>query len=81
VNPEQLRDLCFQLEGRAPGGESGGAWFAMDADGARVVLKWFAGEGMAGRYAALLPALDVLRFHGLVRTLPYNRYRAGVAQR
>jgi len=25
VNAEQLRDLGFQLEGRAPGGESGGA--------------------------------------------------------
>jgi hypothetical protein len=61
VNPEQLRDLGFQLEGRAPGGESGGAWFAIAADGARVVLKWFADEGVADRCAVLLPALDVLR--------------------
>jgi hypothetical protein len=52
VNPEQLRDLGFQLEGRAPGGESGGAWFAIAADGARVVLKWFADEGVP----ALSPA-------------------------
>ena len=42
MNPEQLRDLGFQLEGRAPGGKSGGAWFAIASDGARVVLKWFA---------------------------------------
>jgi len=65
VNPEQLRDLGFQLEGRAPGGESGGAWFAIADDGARVVLKWFADEGMADRYAVLLPALDVLRSRGV----------------
>ena len=65
MKAEQLRDLGFQLEGRAPGGESGGAWFAIAADGARVVLKWFADEGTAGRYAALLPALDVLRSRGV----------------
>ena len=62
---EQLRDLGFQLEGRAPGGESGGAWFATTVDGTRVVLKWFAGEGMADRYAELLPALDALRSRGV----------------
>ena len=65
MNPEQLRDLGFQLEGRAPRGESGGAWFAIAADGARVVLKWFADEGAADRYAVLLPAIDVLRSRGV----------------
>lgn len=65
VRAEQLRDLGFRLEGRAPGGESGGAWFAIDADGARVVLKWLDGEAMADRYTALLPALDVLRSRGV----------------
>lgn len=74
MNPEQLRDLGFRLEGRAPGGESGGAWFAIAADGARVVLKWFAGEGMAGRYALLLPVLDVLRSRGVpVPEYPFVR--------
>jgi len=74
VNPEQLRDLGFQLEGRAPGGESGGAWFAIAADGARVVLKWFADEGVADRYAVLLPALDVLRSRGVpVPEYPFVR--------
>jgi hypothetical protein len=71
VNAEKLRDLGFQLEGRAPGGESGGAWFAIDANGERVVLKRFAGEGMADRYAVLLPALDVLRSRGV----PVPEYR------
>lgn len=65
MNPEQLRDFGFQLEGRAPGGESGGAWFAIAADGSRVVLKWFDGENMADRYAVLLPTLDVLRSRGV----------------
>jgi Ser/Thr protein kinase RdoA (MazF antagonist) len=65
VNPEQLRDLGFRLEGRTPGGESGSAWFATTNEGARVVLKWFAGETMARRYALLLPALDVLRSRGV----------------
>jgi aminoglycoside phosphotransferase (APT) family kinase protein len=65
VNAELLRDLGFQLEGRAPGGESGGAWFAIAADGERVLLKWVAGEGMADRYAVLLPALEVLRSRGV----------------
>ena len=51
MKAEQFRDLGFQLEGRAPGGESGGAWFAIAADGARVVLKWFADESVADRYA------------------------------
>src|SRR6185295_3605178 len=74
VNPEQLRDLGFQLEGRAPGGESGGAWFAIAADGARVVLKWFADEGVADRYAVLLPAIDVLRSRGVpVPEYPFVR--------
>ena len=74
MNPEQLRDLGFQLEGRAPGGESGGAWFAIAADGARVVLKWFADEGVADRYAVLLPALDVLRSRGVpVPEYPFVR--------
>jgi Ser/Thr protein kinase RdoA (MazF antagonist) len=72
VNAEQLSELGFQLEGRAPGGESGGAWFARAADGTRVVLKWFAGEGMADRYAVLLTALDVLRSRGVpVPVYPY----------
>ena len=72
MNAEQLRDdLGFQLEGRAPGGESGGAWFAIAADGERVVLKWFADEGVADRYAVLLPALDVLRSRGV----PVPKYR------
>lgn len=70
MKEEQLRHLGFQLEGRAPGGESGGAWFARSALGARVVLKWFAGEGMADRYAVLLPALDVLRS----RSVPVPNY-------
>ncbi len=65
MNAEQLRDLGFQLEGRAAGGESGGAWFAIAANGARVVLKWFTDEGMADRYAVLLPALDGLRSRGV----------------
>ena len=74
MKAEQLRDLGFQLEGRAPGGESGGAWFAIAADGSRVVLKWFAGEGMADRYAVLLPALDVLRSRGVpVPEYPFVR--------
>ena len=74
MNPEQLRDLGFQLEGRAPGGESGGAWFAIAADGARVVLKWFADEGVADRYAVLLPAIDVLRSRGVpVPEYPFVR--------
>ncbi len=71
---EQLRDLGFQLEGRAPGGESGGAWFAIAANGARVVLKLFADEGVADRYAVLLPALDVLRSRGVpVPEYPFVR--------
>jgi aminoglycoside phosphotransferase (APT) family kinase protein len=65
MNAEKLRDLGFELQGRAHGGESGGAWFALTADGTRVVLKWFAGEGMAGRYALLLPALGALRARGV----------------
>jgi hypothetical protein len=65
LNAERLRDCGFQLEGRAPGGESGGAWFATNAHGERVVLKWFVGDGMADRYAVLLPALDVLRSRGV----------------
>jgi aminoglycoside phosphotransferase (APT) family kinase protein len=71
VNAEQLRDLGFHLESRAPGGESGGAWFATSADGERVVLKWSADEGVADRYAVLLPALDVLRSRGV----PVPEYR------
>src|SRR4029453_7634439 len=74
VNPEQLRDLGFQLEGRAPGGESGGAWFAIAADGTLLVLKWFAAEGVADRYAVLLPAIDVLRSRGVpVPEYPFVR--------
>ena len=74
MNAEQLRDLGFDLEGRAPGGESGGAWFAIAAGGERVVLKWFADEGVADRYAALLPALDVLRSRGVpVPVYPFVR--------
>jgi Ser/Thr protein kinase RdoA (MazF antagonist) len=74
VNAAQLRELGFELEGRAPGGESGGAWFATGADGERVILKWFAGEGMADRYALLLPALDELRSRGVpVPEYPFVR--------
>lgn len=74
MNAEQLRDLGFQLEGRAPGGESGGAWFAIAANGERVVLKWFADERVADRYAVLLPALDVLRSRGVpVPEYPFVR--------
>ena len=74
MNAEQLRDLGFELAGRAPGGESRGAWFAITADGARVVLKWFADEGVADRYAVLLPALDVLRSRGVpVPEYPFVR--------
>jgi hypothetical protein len=74
VNAEQLRDLGFQLEGRAPGGESGGAWFAIAPNGERVLLKWFAGEAMADCYAALLPALDELRSRGVpVPEYPFVR--------
>lgn len=74
MNAEQLRELGFQLESRAPGGESGGAWFATAADGERVLLKWFAGESMVEHYAALLPALDVLRSRGVpVPEYPFVR--------
>ena len=74
MKAEQLRDLGFQLEGRARGGESGGAWFAIAADGARVILKWFADEGVADRYRVLLPALDVLRSRGVpVPEYPFVR--------
>ncbi len=74
MNAEQLRELGFQLEGRARGGESGGAWFAIAADGARVILKWFADEGVADRYAVLLPALDELRSRGVpVPEYPFVR--------
>ncbi|MGE3596768.1 MAG: hypothetical protein AB7N70_14575 [Dehalococcoidia bacterium] len=38
MNAEQRRDLGFQLESRALGGESGGAWFAINANGERVLL-------------------------------------------
>lgn len=71
MDVEQLRNLGFELQGRAPGGESGGAWFARTADGSRVVLKWFAGSAMAERYSVLLPALDVLRSRGV----PVPQYR------
>jgi aminoglycoside phosphotransferase (APT) family kinase protein len=78
LNAEQLRDLGFQLEGRAPGGESGGAWFATAADGERVLLKWFVGETMAERYAVLLPALDELRARGVpVPEYPFVRAADG----
>ena len=53
-------------------------WFAIAADGERVLLKWFAGEGMADRYAVLLPALDVLRSHGVpVPEYPFVRATGG----
>jgi Ser/Thr protein kinase RdoA (MazF antagonist) len=71
VNADRLRDLGFELEERATGGESGGAWFAIAADGERVLVKTFAGERMAQRYAMLLPALDVLRSRGV----PVPEYR------
>lgn len=65
MNRERLRELGFELGARAEGGESGGAWFATAPGGAAVVLKWFAGDAMADRYAALLPALDELRSRGV----------------
>jgi len=65
VNAEQLRDLGFQLESRALGGESGGAWFA--------------DEGVADRYAMLLPALDVLRSRGVpMPEYPFVRAVSGI---
>lgn len=72
MNPGRLRELGFELGARAEAGESEGAWFATAPDGAPVVLKWFPGESMAGRYAALLPALDELRSRGVpVPAYPY----------
>jgi hypothetical protein len=72
VDPARLRDLGFELGARAAGGESGGAWFATAPDGAPVVLKWFADEAVADRYALLLPALDELRSRGVpVPAYPY----------
>ena len=65
MNPALVRELGFELGERAPGGESGGAWFATAPDGAPVLLKWFADETVADRYALLLPALDELRSRGV----------------
>jgi hypothetical protein len=61
-----LRELGFELGDRAEAGESDeGAWYATAADGTPVVLKWFSDETMTDRYAALLPALDLLRSRGV----------------
>ncbi len=61
-----LRDLGFERVRRADAGESGGgAWFATDADGTPVVLKWFPDEAVADRYEVLLPALNALRDRGV----------------
>jgi len=65
MTPERLRALGFELGARAEGGRSGGAWFATAPDGAPVVLKWFADETVADRYAVLVPALDELRSRGV----------------
>ena len=65
VNGDRLRELGFELGDRAEGGQSEGAWFATASDGTPVVLKFFAGDTMAGRYALLLPALDELRSSGV----------------
>ena len=65
MNRARLRELGFELGARAEAGESEGAWFATALDGAPVVLKWFPDERVAGRYAALLPALDELRSRGV----------------
>ena len=48
MNRARLRDLGFELGGRADAGESvEGAWFATAPDGAPVVLKWFPDETVA----------------------------------
>ena len=65
VNRERLRELGFELGARAEGGQSEGAWFATAPDGTPVVLKWFADETMADRYAVLLHGLDELRSRGV----------------
>ncbi|MDQ2699580.1 MAG: phosphotransferase, partial [Actinomycetota bacterium] len=61
----RLRDLGFELGARAPGGQSGGAWFGTARDGSLVILKSLLGETMARRYAVLIPALDELRLRGV----------------
>ena len=75
MNRAQLRELGFRLGARAEAGQSHeGAWFATAPDGAAVVLKWFPDETVAGRYAALLPALDALRARGVpVPEYPFVR--------
>jgi aminoglycoside phosphotransferase (APT) family kinase protein len=65
MNHARLLQLGFELGARAAGGRSQGAWFATGPDGAPVVLKWFPGETMIDRYAALLPGLDELRARGV----------------
>ena len=66
MNRARLRELGFEVRARAAAGQSErGAWFATAPDGVAVVLKWFPGEAMVGRYALLLPALDVLRSRGV----------------
>ena len=65
MNAARLRELGFELGPRAQGGESGGAWFATAPDGSPVLLKWFPDEGMADRYAVLVPALGELRSRGV----------------
>lgn len=65
-----LRELGYELGERAPGGLSGGAWFATSAEGAPVVLKWSPAADALARYQRLLPALEELRARGL----PVPRY-------
>lgn len=63
----------YVLEGRAARGESGdGAWFATDAQGRPVVLKWTTDLTARPRYEILAGALDALRTAGV----PVARYLA-----
>jgi len=66
MTPDRLRERGFQIGARAEAGESEhGAWFATAPDGQPVVLKWERDTSVADRYAALIPALDVLRSRGV----------------
>ncbi|MEM7121975.1 MAG: phosphotransferase [Pseudomonadota bacterium] len=57
--------MGFELDARALGGRSQGAWFATASNGSPVVLKWSPDETMVEWYAALLPGLDELRARGV----------------
>lgn len=65
VNPARLRELGFELGTRAQAGVSDETWYATAPDGSPVVLKWFADDTVADRYATLLPVLDELRSRGV----------------